>query len=547
MQRKIVFLRQEFTTRRYAFIWISIWLILIFSTWFSRPLTPFQETLFSGIVWELYQSGNWLYPQINGIYQHASYPLNYWLGLVIWELFGVSEFSLRALASFFSLGTLFLTAWAAYQLWPDRRDVRANAPFVLIGSLMWTIFATANLDYLYFTFYLMLAMNFLIRSWRFKQNAWWIGYGISLTLGLYSAGLIFLLVAIPIIYLAPYWVKDRWKQVYLWGSISVIIALIFFLIWAIIASSTLGFSLIDALGLNYILKALNNTTPFYLYFFNLIIILFPWLFWLRIYRLYREVEWDDSLRFVVIWFLCLIVILGILSLTFLDALLPLYPALGLIIARIYRNGLSRKRDIALIILIMVGAGLLLILIPRYYQLFNLPQWVGEVSPFWGAGLILFSITLLFNAAHTRIMTLALMSVALTLALNFGVVRVALDFYDLKPVGERISWYQSKGFTVANASTYRGHLQFEGRLTSPIVEVFNKADVERLMADDPQARIILYLEQRDLLDDDIVEYWQPFRGRYLMVARADHIYRVLQDLEAQGATKEAREALGILLY
>ena len=136
MQREIVFLRQEFTTRRYAIIWISIWLILIFATWFSRPLIPFQETFFSGVVWELYLSNNWLYPHINEVYHHASFPLNYWLALGVWKLFGVSDFSLRVLASFFSLSTLFLTAWAAYQLWPDRRNVRANAPLVLIGSFL---------------------------------------------------------------------------------------------------------------------------------------------------------------------------------------------------------------------------------------------------------------------------------------------------------------------------------------------------------------------------------------------------------------------------
>ena len=205
MSREIIFLRQEFTTRRYAIIWVSIWLILIFATWFSRPLMPFQETLFSGIVFELYQSDSWLYPRINEVYQHSSFPLNYWLALGVWDVFGVSEFSLRVLASFFSLGTLFLTAWAAYQLWPDKRDVRANAPLILIGSLMWTIFATANVEYVFFTFYLMLTMNFLIRVWRFNQNIWWVGFAISLTLGLFSSGLIFFVVTVPIIFLSPYW------------------------------------------------------------------------------------------------------------------------------------------------------------------------------------------------------------------------------------------------------------------------------------------------------------------------------------------------------
>lgn len=527
MQREIIFLRQEFTTRRYAVIWISIWLILIFATWFSRPLIPFQETLFSGIVWELYLSDSWLYPHINNVYQHANSPLNYWLALGVWKIFGVSEFSLRVLVSFFSLSTLFLTAWAAYQLWPDRREVRANAPLVLIGSLMWTIFATANVEYVYFTFYLMLTMNFLIRVWRFKQNVWWIGYIIGMTMGLYASGLTFLLVASPMVFLAPYWAKDRWKSFYFWGIISIVTALSLFLAWAIFVSVAWDISLFDTLGFGYILRALSHAPPFYIYLLNLVVILFPWLFWLRIYRLYRDVERDDSLHFVEIWFLSLILILGVLSLTSLDALLPLYPAFGLLIARIYRQGISRKLDVALITLLMAGIGLLLILVPQFYQQLGLPEWVGSVSPFWGAGLILFSITLLFNAGNTRIMTLALMSVALTLAINFGVVRVATDFYDLNPAGERVSWYQSKEIPVAHSDTYRGHLHFVGRLEKPLVEVSSRYDIARLIKRSPDARIVLYVS--DPLQFDNVEYWQPFRGRYLIILKASVLLKYLDEM------------------
>ncbi len=526
MQREIVFLRQEFTTRRYAIIWISIWLILIFATWFSRPLIPFQETFFSGVVWELYLSNNWLYPHINEVYHHASFPLNYWLALGVWKLFGVSDFSLRVLASFFSLSTLFLTAWAAYQLWPDRRNVRANAPLVLIGSLMWTVFATANVEYVYFTFYLMLAINFLIRVWRFQQKLWWIGFTVSLTLGLYSSGLIFLLVVMPVIFLAPYWARLSWKSIYVFGLISICIALLFFFIWALTVSSSLGISLWDALGLRYILKVFNQAPPLYVYVLNLVIILFPWLFWLRVYRLYRDVDRDESFQFVVVWFLSLVVVLGILSLTSLDALLPIYPAFSLIIARIYYQGFSRKLDVAPIVVFMVLVGLLMIVIPYNYQWLSLPQWVGQVSPFWGAGLILFSITLLFNAANTRIMTLALMGVALTLAINFGVVRVATDFYDLRPAGERLSWYQSKGIVVGHPENYRGHLHFVGQLQSPIREIGSRKDLLEILSVDENARMILYVEDHMRFDNGIVEYWQPFRGRYLIILKAEAVLQLL---------------------
>ena len=528
MSREIIFLRQEFTTRRYAIIWVSIWLILIFATWFSRPLMPFQETLFSGIVFELYQSDSWLYPRINEVYQHSSFPLNYWLALGVWDVFGVSEFSLRVLASFFSLGTLFLTAWAAYQLWPDKRDVRANAPLILIGSLMWTIFATANVEYVFFTFYLMLTMNFLIRVWRFNQNIWWVGFAISLTLGLFSSGLIFFVVTVPIIFLSPYWASKKWKSIYIYGVISSSIALIAFCIWAVFSAEALGFSVVDALGLRTIVRALSHAPPFYVYFLNLVVISFPWLFWLRIYRLFRCSDRDESLIFVMIWFVLLIAILGILSLTSLDALLPLYPAFGLIIARIYRQGVSRKRDVLLITIVMVAMGLLMILLPLNYAYLSLPDWVGAVSPFWGAGLILFSFTLLFNAENTRIMTLALMSVAMTLAINFGVVRVASDFYDLAPAGERVSWYQTNGFTVGHASNYRGHLHFVGGLKAPLVEVGTYREMTRLVDADENARVILYLEDYQDLERLPIEYWQPFRGKYLVIIKGQALLDIYRD-------------------
>lgn len=109
------------------------------------------------------------------------------------------------------------------------------------------------------------------------------------------------------------------------------------------------------------------------------------------------------------------------------------------------------------------------------------------------------------------MTLALMSVAMTLAINFGVVRVASDFYDLAPAGERVSWYQTNGFTVGHASNYRGHLHFVGGLKAPLVEVGTYREMARLVDADENARVILYLEDYQDLERLPIEYWQPFRG------------------------------------
>ncbi len=531
MPRELIFLRQEYTTRRYAFIWVSIWLILIFATWFSRPLIPYQETLLSGITWEMFQSGQYLYPSLNEQFVHNKYPLIHWLEIAVWHVFGVSEFSLRAVVSFFSLGTLFLTAWAAYQLWPDRKEVRANAPLILIGSLMWTIFATANIEYVYFTFFTMLTINFLIRAWRFEEEIWWIGFAIGLVLGLFTSGFIFLVVTLPILLLAQYWTKKPFK-IYLFGGLSLLFSLVFFIFWAWIASQKYQFSFSEALGFPSLLRKINRSLPLYLYGFNLLVIFFPWVFWLRLYRLYREAEKDASLRFVSIWFLSLVIILGVVSLTSLDALLPLYPALCLIIARIYKQGRSRVKDVIYIALIILIVGAMLVIIPLNREFFELPQWVGNVSIFWGAGLILFSITFMMNAADTRVMTLALMSVAMTLAINFGVVREATDFYDLEPAGERISWYQKRGIPMAHIGPYQGHFHFVGRLIAPLQEIKTEDELLDFIIQDPSSRVIAYVDEVDESIGYDLEYWQPFRGKYLVILEAKDAARWAEQKEKE---------------
>ncbi|NLD09400.1 MAG: hypothetical protein GX667_07445, partial [Xanthomonadaceae bacterium] len=100
---------KEYTTRRYALLWVSIWLALIFVTWFSRPLIPYQETMLAAVSWESYASEFYLYPILNGEYVANVFPLVPWIEVGIWQLTGASEFSLRAVMSIFSIGVLFLT------------------------------------------------------------------------------------------------------------------------------------------------------------------------------------------------------------------------------------------------------------------------------------------------------------------------------------------------------------------------------------------------------------------------------------------------------
>ena len=89
---------------------ICLWLILWGCVTLTRPLLPIDETRCVSVAWEMWQSGNFLVPHLNGIpYSHKP-PLLCWLILSGWKLFGVNEWWPRLLPPLFGLGCLFLTS-----------------------------------------------------------------------------------------------------------------------------------------------------------------------------------------------------------------------------------------------------------------------------------------------------------------------------------------------------------------------------------------------------------------------------------------------------
>lgn len=525
-EQKIKLVNNIYTTRRYIGLWLSIWLALLFVTWYSRPLIPYQETFWAAVSWEGFFNKSYLYPLLNGEYSVNTFPLIPWIEIGIWQIIGVSEFSLRALNSLFSLGVLFLVGWAAYQLWPDERQVRGNAPFILVGSVVWTLFATANISEVWLTFFLVLSFNFFIRVWRFRAPIWWLGFIVSSSLGLLASGVIYLVLLISPLAFLPFFVAKQERRALYRGLVfATTIALLPFLYWALKVYQTVGglYNFGHIIGGYGLWESIHSSKPSYLIFLNIAVLFFPWIYWFKLYRmggLFRQGLGRDNfeLRFLLTWSGVTFLSLILLGMTSLMELLPLYPPFCLIVAKaLAHNSFNKAKDISLITLVVAVIGALFIIIPLKPALFLLPEWTSEVSLLWGVGLLFFALTLFLNAHSARIFTLMLMSVALTLAINFGVVQQAGDFYDLSPAGERISWYQSRGIEVAHWGSYPGHLHFVGRIEKPLTTLSATREYDIFASLYPNARLVAYLNEiSDPLKHE-VEYWQPFRGRFLVIA------------------------------
>lgn len=534
-KQKIKLVNNIYTTRRYIGLWLSIWLALIFVTWYSRPLIPYQETFWAAVSWEGFFNKSYLYPLLNGEYSANTFPLIPWVEIGVWQIIGVSEFSLRAVNSLFSLGVLFLVGWAAYQLWPEERQVRGNAPFILVGSVVWTIFATANISEVWLTFFLVLSFNFFIRVWRFKAPLWWLGFIIASSLGLLASGVVYLiLLVLPLVSL-PFFVTKRERlSLYKGLFLATVIALLPFLYWGLKVKQIVGdaYSFGSIIGAYDLWSSMQSSQPTYLIFLNVAVLFFPWIYWFKLYRvgrLFKQTEGknDSGIYFLVAWFSVTLFLLILLGMTSLMELFPLYPPFCLMVAKLMAHtGSNKPKDISLITVVIAIIGGLFIAIPLNPAFFHLPEWTSEVSLLWGVGLLFFALTLYLNSHSTRIFTLMLMSVALTLAINFGVVQQAGDFYDLSPAGERVSWYQSRGIEVAHWGNYPGHLHFVGRIKKPLPTLSTSTEYDVFSSLYPNARLVVYVNEIDEALQHEVEYWQPFRGRFLVIAPISALRGVL---------------------
>ena len=106
-------------------LWILVCRLL------SIPVLPVDETRYLSVTWEMWQSGQWWLPLINGEpYAHKP-PLLFWLVALAWRLLGVSDPVSLLVVPLLGLGNLWLLTALVRLLAPNRLRTAWRAPLVL--------------------------------------------------------------------------------------------------------------------------------------------------------------------------------------------------------------------------------------------------------------------------------------------------------------------------------------------------------------------------------------------------------------------------------
>ncbi len=502
---------------------LPLWLLLTFSVFLRTP-TPIDETRYLSVAWEMWLREDFLVPYLNGeTYSHKP-PLLFWLIQLSWGLFGVNEWAARLVGPVCALFNLYLTRALAKQLWPSQENVALLAPWVLIGTLLWTLFATATMFDILLSNCVLLGMLGLVTAVQGKQVKGWSTVSLAIGLGVLAKGPVILVHLLPLALLMPLWAeKDQQVHYYRWYSymfIAILRGALIALAWAIPAAIQGGEAYANAILWSQTADRAVTTSlharPFWWYLPFLPLFIFPWIAWPRIWKCLVSMPWkqDQGIRFCSLWFISCLLIFSLIQSKQVHYLVPLLPAFSLLIARLLTNDKNKPALITdlLLPLCFCAVGILLILMPTMASFAKL-SWVQAMDYTWGGSVLVIGLILSALTLYLRQLSVLAVSVSLVIAIVIGFFcffKYTGLAYNLRPAAEKVKDMQTHDTPVAYVNNYQGQFHFLGRLTQAI-EVVDYNQLNSWANAHPDGYLISVEKKKDTN----VSYIQKQRERWLI--------------------------------
>lgn len=333
------------------------------------------EAMYALIPKEMYEAGCWLAPTLNGARYLDKPPLFYWVNLIAYHLFGVSDRVARLPTLAIGLGEVWFTYLIGRRLLGTRSAWLGG--FVLLTSVgFFTLHLQLLTDHLV-TLALVAAIWVLVSAEDHPSRPWAVLFMVCLAAGFMSKG--FIGIAFPVAILGFYaWFRHRPRLLYLaldpWGWL---VFLVLTVPWFWVMERTYPGFLQEHIVNEQILRFLGRRYPpdiipfplpgFWLFLF---IWLLPWglVLPVALYRFWRQTTWPDQVRracLLLIWAATIMVFFSISSSRIEYYSLPALPPLALIVGWSLGQSLEASRDrslpLALFLLGFLGLALLVLL------------------------------------------------------------------------------------------------------------------------------------------------------------------------------------------
>lgn len=464
-------------------------------------------------------------PHLNGhSYSHKP-PLLFWLFDMGWGIFGINEWWPRLVGPFCALLNLLLTRQLASKLWPNQPQIALKAPWILMATLLWTLFATSTMFDTLLTCWVLLGIQGLTEAYQDHTLKGWSYFGLAVGLGILSKGPVIFLHLLPSALLVFIWrepISRVTKSWYAYLLLAILSGIAIALTWALPAASAGGEEYANAILWHQTADRAVGTRiharAFYWYLMFLPLLLFPWAIWPRLWQNLKRINItnDSGLKFCLTWLLTSFLLFSAVPSKQLHYLIPILPAFALICAHLADLAHQQaKLTLDLIPATFIALiGLFLIFLPVIPSLAKL-NWVKQVEIYWGLSVLLIGLLLVVWVIYRRKLTVIALSTALVASIFIGFIfffqYTGLQ-YNLKPAALMLKNLNDQNIPTAFVGNYQGQLNFLGRLTQPL-ETIETIQIATWTQQHPNGYLI-FLEKTKPTQAYYVqphrEYWLSFK-------------------------------------
>lgn len=305
----------------------------------DKPLENWDEGIHANVTLEMYRQGAWLDLSYRDELYTAKPPLSFWLRAALFPVLGKTELAIRLWSAVAGVATTLLLTYWAWQVFGNARvAVLTGLVFVTGRYVMFHAFRTGETDGL-FLLLLVAAIYTYWRSWQHRHWLIWFGVltGLAVMAKSFAGAIPAVIVAIDLI------IGRRWRQLG-WRTIgwSVLAAAVVALPWHALElvrhgrefwQSYFGFHVLERAG--EVLYA--NQVPWYWYAEIVARRMFPYVAFVplaALLALRRAIRDRNQLdRLLLVWSTVVFVLFSLIQTKFDWYILPIYPALGLLLSR----------------------------------------------------------------------------------------------------------------------------------------------------------------------------------------------------------------------
>jgi hypothetical protein len=267
--------------------------------------------------------------------------------------------------------------------------------------------------------------------------------------------------------------------------------------------------------------------------------LLPWPLVLRgRFEAMRALLRQRGARLALAWILPTVVAFSLIGGKQAHYLLPLLPGFALLFAvALDRGGFGVRVGLASIVLI--AAGLVLAVLPRYAATRPDLALVADTSPAWGALVAAIGAALLVAAKRIRgPLWPAVAMLAVVLLFKLALIEGPGVRYDVRRIAAEVHAAQQRGQPIAHLGWHHGVYEFAGRLTEPL-PVLTLAQLPAWVAEHPDGLVISFYRRFRFRAEPIDS--QPFRGVEVSIWNAKEALASGVDPTASHARDDSEES------